>query len=113
MALRDEAAELLDAVCEDDDDWDAAEAAAIDVSSTAYDEYFETLEDIGVKPKPSAEGAFRAGAGRWDDASYCGRTVATTSSRDIGYRVRDSLSRGHRRCRRCRVVGCRLALTRL
>ena len=52
VALRDEAAELLDAVCEDDDDWDAAEAAAIDVISTAYDEYFETLEDLGVNPKP-------------------------------------------------------------
>ena len=50
--LREEAAELLDAVCESDDDWDAAEAAAIEVISTAYDEYFETLEDLGVNPKP-------------------------------------------------------------
>jgi hypothetical protein len=49
--LRDEAAELLDAVC-GSDDWDDAEAAAIDVISTAYDEYFETLEDLGVNPKP-------------------------------------------------------------
>jgi len=51
-ALREEAAELLDAVCEDDDDWDAAEAVAIEVIATAYDEYFETLEDLGVNPKP-------------------------------------------------------------
>ncbi|MGB9951591.1 MULTISPECIES: rubrerythrin family protein [unclassified Haloarcula] len=50
--LREDAADLLDAVCESDDDWDAAEAAAIDVISTAYDEYFETLEDLGVNPKP-------------------------------------------------------------
>jgi len=50
--LREEAAELLAAVCESDDDWAAAEAAAIDVISTAYDEYFETLEDLGVNPKP-------------------------------------------------------------
>jgi hypothetical protein len=51
-ALREEAAELLDAVCEDDDGWDAAEVVAIEVIATAYDEYFETLEDLGVKPKP-------------------------------------------------------------
>jgi hypothetical protein len=51
-ALREEAAELLDAVCEDDDDWAAAEAVAIEVIATAYDEYFETLEDLGVNPKP-------------------------------------------------------------
>jgi len=52
VALREEAADLLGAVCESDDDWDAAEAAAVDVISTAYDEYFETLEDLGVNPKP-------------------------------------------------------------
>ena len=51
-ALREEAAELLDAVCEDGDDWDVAEAAAIEIIATAYDEYFETLEDLGVNPKP-------------------------------------------------------------
>ncbi|KOX94838.1 hypothetical protein [Haloarcula rubripromontorii] len=51
-ALREDAAGLLDAVCDTDDDWDAAEAAAVEVISTAYDEYFETLEDLGVNPKP-------------------------------------------------------------
>jgi hypothetical protein len=50
--LREDAAGLLDAVCDGEDDWDAAEAAAIDVISTAYDEYFETLEELGVNPKP-------------------------------------------------------------
>ncbi|MFB6223410.1 MAG: rubrerythrin family protein [Haloarcula sp.] len=50
--LREAAAELLDAVCESDDDWNEAEEAAIDVISAAYDEYFETLEDLGVNPKP-------------------------------------------------------------
>lgn len=51
-ALREDAAGLLDDVCEDDADWDAAEAAAIDVISAAYDDYFETLEELGVNPKP-------------------------------------------------------------
>ncbi|WP_254272587.1 rubrerythrin family protein [Haloarcula marina] len=50
--LREEAAELLDENCENDDDWDAAEAAAVDVVAAAYDDYFETLEDLGVNPKP-------------------------------------------------------------
>jgi len=48
-ALRDRAVDRLDETCED---WDAAQAAATDVIATAYDEYFETLEELGVNPKP-------------------------------------------------------------
>lgn len=48
-ALRDDGADVLDATC---GDWDAAEVAAIDVVSAAYDDYFETLEELGVNPKP-------------------------------------------------------------
>ncbi|GGN90831.1 MULTISPECIES: rubrerythrin family protein [Haloarcula] len=51
-ALREDAAELLDETCADGDDWDAAETAAVDVVSAAYDDYFETLEELGVNPKP-------------------------------------------------------------
>ncbi|MBV0900194.1 rubrerythrin family protein [Haloarcula salina] len=50
--LREEAADLLAAVCDGDDDWDAAEGAAVDVIQAAYDEYVGTLEDLGVNPKP-------------------------------------------------------------
>jgi len=50
--LRDEVADLLEAVCESDDDWQDAESTANDVIATAYDEYFEILEDLGVNPKP-------------------------------------------------------------
>ncbi|MDG5778216.1 rubrerythrin family protein [Haloarculaceae archaeon H-GB2-1] len=46
------AAELLESVCEGDDDWAAAREAATGAISAAYDEYFETLEDLGVNPKP-------------------------------------------------------------
>lgn len=41
----------LDAL-ETEGDWDAAHDAADSVVQTAYDEYFETLEDLGVNPKP-------------------------------------------------------------
>jgi hypothetical protein len=47
-ALREDAAALLDDVCED---WDAAEAAAVDAVEAAYDDYVETLEELGVNPK--------------------------------------------------------------
>lgn len=48
----DAGAETLTAVCEGDDDWDQAETAATGAIETAYDEYFETLEALGVNPKP-------------------------------------------------------------
>lgn len=41
----------LDALAEDGD-WDAAREAADAVVQDAYDEYFQTLEDLGVNPKP-------------------------------------------------------------
>jgi len=46
--LREDAAALLDETCED---WDAAEAAALDVVAAAYDDYVETLNELGVNPK--------------------------------------------------------------
>ncbi|WP_224448248.1 transcription antitermination protein [Haloprofundus salilacus] len=47
----DRAAELLDSVCDDDADWERAHAAADTVVDAAYDQYVETLESMGVKPK--------------------------------------------------------------
>jgi hypothetical protein len=46
------AVDALDAVCAGDDDWDAAVAAATSAVEAAYEEYFETLEALGVNPKP-------------------------------------------------------------
>lgn len=43
---------VLDAVCGDDADWDAAKAAADAAVQAAYDEYTEQLEAMGVNPKP-------------------------------------------------------------
>jgi len=50
-ALREDAADMLEETCEDDEEWDAAEGAAIDVVAAAYDDYVETLEELGVNPK--------------------------------------------------------------
>ena len=41
----------LDALAEDGD-WETAQTAASDVIQAAYDDYFETLEALGVNPKP-------------------------------------------------------------
>jgi len=49
---RDRALALLDSVCETDADWDAAKAAADAAVQSAYDEYTEQLEAMGVNPKP-------------------------------------------------------------
>ena len=49
---RDRALDLLDDVCDTDDDWDAATAAAGGAIQAAYDEYTEQLESMGVNPKP-------------------------------------------------------------
>lgn len=49
--LRDDAAELLESLCDGDDDWETARTAADDVVDAAYDWYVETLESMGVKPK--------------------------------------------------------------
>jgi rubrerythrin len=51
-AQQDRALDLLDAVCEDDADWDAAKAAADGAIQATYDEYTEQLEAMGVNPKP-------------------------------------------------------------
>jgi hypothetical protein len=53
--LEDHLADAVDALADvaaDDDDWAAAEAAANEVVGAAYDDYFATLEDMGVNPKP-------------------------------------------------------------
>jgi hypothetical protein len=49
---RQRALDLLDSVCEDDADWDAAAAAADGAIQAAYEEYVEQLESMGVNPKP-------------------------------------------------------------
>jgi len=51
VALREDAADLLESACGDESDWDAAEDAAIAVVAAAYDDYVETLEELGVNPK--------------------------------------------------------------
>jgi hypothetical protein len=48
----DAAGEVLEAVCEGDDDWERAVAAATAAIEADYDAYFETLESLGVNPKP-------------------------------------------------------------
>lgn len=44
--------DLLDALCEDEEDWERAADAADEAVQTAYGEYTETLEEMGVNPKP-------------------------------------------------------------
>ncbi|ACV12526.1 conserved hypothetical protein [Halorhabdus utahensis DSM 12940] len=46
------AGELLESVCESDDDWEQAAEAASAAIQTAYDAYTESLESMGVNPKP-------------------------------------------------------------
>lgn len=48
----DRGADLLDAVCETDGDWNRAREAATAVVEVAYEEYAESLEGMGVDPKP-------------------------------------------------------------
>jgi hypothetical protein len=48
---RERVVDALDDVCETGDDWDAARDAADAVIETAYDDYVETLESLGIKPK--------------------------------------------------------------
>jgi hypothetical protein len=50
--LREDAGDLLDTVCEGEDDWERARESATAVVEAAYDEFFETLESLGVNPKP-------------------------------------------------------------
>lgn len=51
-AQEEQALDLLDAVCETDEDYEAAEAAALGAVQAAYDEHVGTLEALGVDPKP-------------------------------------------------------------
>lgn len=46
------ALELLEEVCEAQDDWAAAESAATEAVAAAYEAHVETLESLGVDPKP-------------------------------------------------------------
>ena len=46
------AADLIDAICTTDDDRERAHAAASEAIQAAYDEYTESLEAMGVNPKP-------------------------------------------------------------
>jgi hypothetical protein len=52
QAMPGDAATLLDDVCADDGDWVTAQQAATDAVGTAYDEYAERLEGMGLDPKP-------------------------------------------------------------
>lgn len=44
--------DLLDDLCQTDDDWDTAKTAADAAIQAAYDDYTERLEAMGVNPKP-------------------------------------------------------------
>ena len=44
--------ELLDSICEADEDWKTAEAVANYVIQLAYDDYTDVLVGMGVEPKP-------------------------------------------------------------
>ncbi len=46
------AAELIDTVCETPADRDQAQVAATEAIQAAYDEYTQSLESMGVNPKP-------------------------------------------------------------
>ncbi|WP_049937864.1 hypothetical protein [Haloplanus natans] len=48
---RDRVLDALDDACTTDDDWERAADAATTVVEAAYDDYVETLESMGVKPK--------------------------------------------------------------
>jgi hypothetical protein len=47
----DRVVDALELICDTDDEWAAARDAAEAVIATAYDDYVETLESMGIKPK--------------------------------------------------------------
>lgn len=49
---QDRGLELLDSVCETDEDWERAESAAGYVIQLAYDDFADVLMGMGVDPKP-------------------------------------------------------------
>lgn len=48
----DEGLDLLADLCETDEDWERAEAVAAYVVQVAYDDYADSLEGMGLDPKP-------------------------------------------------------------
>jgi hypothetical protein len=50
--IREEALAALDERCESSEEYDRAQDAATAVIEAAYEEYFETLESLGMNPKP-------------------------------------------------------------
>jgi hypothetical protein len=50
-AEHDRVVDTLDSACGTDDEWAAARDAAEAVIEAAYDDYVETLESMGIKPK--------------------------------------------------------------
>jgi hypothetical protein len=52
QAMPEDAVAVLDAVCADEEDWVLARQAAEETVGTAYDDYAETLEGLGLDPKP-------------------------------------------------------------
>ena len=51
-AQGDRALEVLADVCDGDEDWDRARAAAETVIESAYEAYADSLDDLGLDPKP-------------------------------------------------------------
>ncbi|WP_323191812.1 rubrerythrin family protein [Halostella sp. PRR32] len=51
-AVIDDGTDLLDELCEDADDWERASATAGYVIQVAYDDYADSLTELGVDPKP-------------------------------------------------------------
>ncbi|XVH31439.1 rubrerythrin family protein [Haloferacaceae archaeon DSL9] len=51
-AQLDRAQELLDEVCDSEDDWERAREAARGAIDVSYETYIEALESLGVNPKP-------------------------------------------------------------
>ncbi|MXR50086.1 rubrerythrin family protein [Halovenus sp. WSH3] len=51
-AIREAALDAIDDACDSDEEYEQAEDGATAVIEAAYDEYFETLESLGMNPKP-------------------------------------------------------------
>lgn len=51
-AIRQAALDALDEACDSEEEYEPAKDAATAVIEAAYDEYFETLESLGMNPKP-------------------------------------------------------------